>query len=414
MLVYYWWFITAFKIFLCANQMIEASLSGLYVDNGHAQTMMHRKLTPSDTQKVENDILTLLGLPNRPTQSHLSLQKSAPKFLLDIYKQLDDEIHHIAGRYKRSIGNGRNVFTEVDRELIDESDNILTFLSKKNRISKVRNERGRKLSFDMTEVNGDSELMMAKLRIYQNPIQRKRYLDSKELRITAYAIIKSAGALDLMMLSSINTTSNHRGWLELIVSHGLAMWLNDDRQNKGLFISVHTSDEDDHEITPDEIGLANTKGDDEHQPFMVGFFKGQNFVRMGGNGRSKRNTPENSRHFNPLLGIKPQPEMVKNCQIQTLYISFKDLKWQDWIIAPVGYGAFFCSGECNFPLNTHMNATNHAIIQTLVHLQNPSKVPRPCCAPIKLSPISVIFFLDETHVNLKKYKNMVVTSCGCH
>lgn len=47
---------------------------------------------------------------------------------------------------------------------------------------------------------------------------------------------------------------------------------------------------------------------------------------------------------------------------------------QDWIIAPDGYGAFYCSGECNFPLNAHKNATNHAIVQTLVHLLNPTKV----------------------------------------
>lgn len=66
----------------------------------------------------------------------------------------------------------------------------------------------------------------------------------------------------------------------------------------------------------------------------------------------------------------------KSCQIQTLYVSFKDLKWHDWIIAPDGYGAFYCSGDCNFPLNAHMNATNHAIVQTLVHLMSPNKVRR--------------------------------------
>lgn len=87
---------------------------------------------------------------------------------------------------------------------------------------------------------------------------------------------------------------------------------------------------------------------------------------------------------------------------------------QDWIIAPDGYDAYYCSGECNFPLNAHMNATNHAIVQTLVHLVSPGKVPKPCCAPTKLSPISVLYFLDESNVILKKYKNMVVKSCGCH
>lgn len=40
--------------------------------------------------------------------------------------------------------------------------------------------------------------------------------------------------------------------------------------------------------------------------------------------------------------------------------------YQDWIIAPEGYAANYCDGECSFPLNAHMNATNHAIVQTLV------------------------------------------------
>ena len=39
---------------------------------------------------------------------------------------------------------------------------------------------------------------------------------------------------------------------------------------------------------------------------------------------------------------------------------------QDWIIAPEGYAAYYCDGECAFPLNSYMNATNHAIVQTLV------------------------------------------------
>lgn len=86
---------------------------------------------------------------------------------------------------------------------------------------------------------------------------------------------------------------------------------------------------------------------------------------------------------------------------------------QDWIIAPEGYPAYYCAGECNFPLNAHMNATNHAIVQTLVHLMKPLKYPKPCCAPTKLTPISVLYFLDDTNVILKKYKKMMVKSCGC-
>uniref|UniRef100_A0ABI7WLD1 TGF-beta family profile domain-containing protein n=1 Tax=Felis catus TaxID=9685 RepID=A0ABI7WLD1_FELCA len=102
------------------------------------------------------------------------------------------------------------------------------------------------------------------------------------------------------------------------------------------------------------------------------------------------------------------------CKKHELYVSFRDLGWQDWIIAPEGYAAYYCEGECAFPLNSYMNATNHAIVQTLVHFINPETVPKPCCAPTQLNAISVLYFDDSSNVILKKYRNMVVRACGCH
>jgi len=106
---------------------------------------------------------------------------------------------------------------------------------------------------------------------------------------------------------------------------------------------------------------------------------------------------------------------ARSCQKQPLYVSFRDLNWQDWIIAPEGYESFYCFGECAFPLNAHMNATNHAIVQTLMHLHSVGKeIPKPCCAPTHTSAISVLYFDDHSNVILKKYNDMVVKACGCH
>lgn len=224
------------------------------------------------------------------------------------------------------------------------------------------------------------------------------------------------------------------------VTGALDRWILHKDQNRGLYISVAALENPEHEVKFDEVGLISTRGDEEHQPFMVGFFKGQQMihphkrqhtrVKRNANRKRKANVPK-SENRNPLL-YPGSSENHRSCQIQTLYVSFKDLKWHDWIVAPDGYGekmdllrswnnfffhfsgAFYCSGECNFPLNAHMNATNHAIVQTLVHLMNPGRVPKPCCAPTRLSAISVLYYLDDSNVNLKKYKNMVVKSCGCH
>ncbi|XP_014639247.1 PREDICTED: bone morphogenetic protein 8A, partial [Ceratotherium simum simum] len=100
--------------------------------------------------------------------------------------------------------------------------------------------------------------------------------------------------------------------------------------------------------------------------------------------------------------------------VETLYVSFQDLGWLDWVIAPQGYSAYYCEGECSFPLDSCMNATNHAILQSLVHLMKPDTVPKACCAPTKLSATSVLYYDSSNNVILRKHRNMVVRACGCH
>ncbi|XP_043916180.1 growth/differentiation factor 3 [Protopterus annectens] len=101
------------------------------------------------------------------------------------------------------------------------------------------------------------------------------------------------------------------------------------------------------------------------------------------------------------------------CRRKRLYIDFGDVGWQDWIIAPQGYMANFCQGECPFPLSESLNGTNHAILQTLVHSFDPSGAPQPCCVPIKLSPISMLYYDNNDNVVLRHYEDMVVDECGC-
>lgn len=247
-------------------------------------------------------------------------------------------------------------------------------------------------------------------------LQRLMGKEKYIFRKLCLTILLNFSQKELELISTTNTTSDYQGWIELNVTDALANWMQDKSQNKGLYISANVINRPEHEIKLDDIGLVNAKGDDEYQPFMVGFFKGQEILQTAqqhnSSSRSKRSTKRRRKSDlkNPLLEHNSQ----KSCGIQTLYVSFRDLKWQEWIIAPEGFGAFYCSGECNFPLNAHMNPTNHAIVQTLVHLLQPAKVPKACCVPTKLSPISVLYYLDESNVNLKKYKNMVVKSCGCH
>ncbi|KAJ8280185.1 hypothetical protein GJAV_G00051560 [Gymnothorax javanicus] len=100
------------------------------------------------------------------------------------------------------------------------------------------------------------------------------------------------------------------------------------------------------------------------------------------------------------------------CRRHPLYVDFNDVGWNKWIVAPSGYHAFFCLGECRFPLADHMNSSSHAMVQTLVNSVN-SAVPRACCVPTALSPIAMLYLDQHDRVVLKNYQDMVVEGCGC-
>lgn len=276
----------------------------------------------------------------------------------------------------------------------------------------MRHERGSRVWFDTSEVSRDLTLMMAELRLFQRHVDvlnisrhggwsgHSHHLNAKDgsvFTVSVYSVVSveedSGEHKELQLLSQVNTTNDHVGWLEVNITGALSQWVADSLDNHGLYISVRSAQRPEHEIRLEELGLVTRGGDEETQPFMVGFFKGLGIVhptksqraqhghqehlrrskRNAGGGGGKRKRPESQRPA-PFYEAGRTNGDAQSCQIQQLYVSFKDLKWHDWIIAPDGYGAYYCSGECNFPMNSHMNATNHAIVQTLVHLLHPTKV----------------------------------------
>lgn len=412
----------------------NSTQSGIYIDNGKDQTIMERVLNDDDKLDVSYEILEFLGIADRPLhrKNHgLSLRKSAPKFLLDVYHRITSEEGLVSmgntahGRSKRDADESeQNFITDLDKRAIDESDIIMTFLNKRNHnVEEMRHEHGCRLWFDISNIPNDNYLMMAELRIYQNSTEGKWLTTNKKFTVTIYLLRSTESSHNtLEPISSVNTTGDYIGWLELNVTEALHGWFINTKENHGIYIGAHAVNKPEREIKLDDIGLIHrrSKIDDEYQPFMIGFFRGPELLKSTSHTaqkRTKRSTlhqrkKKRTEQVNPF--VENVIESTRSCQMQTLYIDFKDLGWSDWIIAPDGYGAFYCSGECNFPLNAHMNATNHAIVQTLVHLIEPTKVPKPCCAPTRLGALPVLYHLNDENVNLKKYKNMIVKSCGCH
>lgn len=100
------------------------------------------------------------------------------------------------------------------------------------------------------------------------------------------------------------------------------------------------------------------------------------------------------------------------CKRTSLYVDFKEIGWDSWIIAPQGYDAYQCKGACSFPLDEHLT-TSHARARTVVHLHDPQKATPACCVPTKLAPISLLYYENKVVTYKLHYEEMSVVECGC-
>uniref|UniRef100_A0A1A9WQC3 TGF-beta family profile domain-containing protein n=1 Tax=Glossina brevipalpis TaxID=37001 RepID=A0A1A9WQC3_9MUSC len=101
------------------------------------------------------------------------------------------------------------------------------------------------------------------------------------------------------------------------------------------------------------------------------------------------------------------------CCKESFYVSFKALGWDDWIIAPRGYFANYCRGDCTGPYRTPDTfQTFHAHFIEEYRKMGLLNGMQPCCAPIKFSSMSLIYYGDEGIIK-RDLPKMVVDECGC-
>jgi len=174
-------------------------------------------------------------------------------------------------------------------------------------------------------------------------------------------------------------------------------------------------------ILPQNIGGQNI--DNKHLPYGGAKEQQRRHSRTNKARKNRKRKKNRGQKYSPQTTAPPSENEF--CRRMSLKVDFRKLNWEDWIVAPTHYTAFRCEGLCAFPLQNHMNATNHAIMQSLVSLIQQSSphhhqrnhqeaLSNPCCSPIDLDPITVLYFDDSRTVLYKKYKDMIVRSCGCH
>ncbi|XP_044010319.1 protein 60A-like [Aphidius gifuensis] len=396
--------------------------SGYYADNGY-QTVVH---TPTKREKLQlrDDLLEFFDLPERPLPRNdvPLLNNSASEFLIDVYK-------NALGKKNNSENNKVFDFNLSGRDLraINDSDVIMSFASHYRNFFDANHKRGKTIWFDVTKVSSGEQLVNAELRIYRS-LKIKQQKIPKTFVISVYRIFKTLyGKKELKFVSSVNKTIKDQGWMTLNVTEAVQHWVNNPEDNKGLYLSVHPIGRPEFEIVPKDVGIVGHFGSLKKQPFLVGFFKNSELINR--EKRQKRNIIKKIRkrksesslfdfankQFGVQRGDPSEIYIPKTCRRMSFYVNFRDLGVHDVVIAPDGFEAYYCAGECNFPLSSHMNATNHAVVQTLVNLLQPNErhpTPKACCAPTELIATRVLIS-QGNRILYKKLKNMVATRCAC-
>ncbi|KAK9530279.1 hypothetical protein VZT92_011791 [Zoarces viviparus] len=100
------------------------------------------------------------------------------------------------------------------------------------------------------------------------------------------------------------------------------------------------------------------------------------------------------------------------CRRVDLHVDFNQIGWGSWIVFPKKYNAYRCEGSCPGPLGENLNPTNHAYMQSLLKHYHPDRVAAPCCAPTKMSPLSMLYY-ENREMLLRHHEDMIVDECGC-
>ncbi|XP_061024504.1 bone morphogenetic protein 10 [Eubalaena glacialis] len=367
-------------------------------------------------QSMKKEFLKTLNLSDIPMQD--AAKVDPPEYMLELYNKF-----------------------ATDRTSIP-SANIIRSFKNEDLFSQPASFNGLRkypLLFNVS-IPHHEEVIMAELRLY-TLVQRDRMIyEGVDRKITIFEVLESKGDREgersMLVLVSGEIYGTNSEWETFDVTDAIRHW-----QKSGLSthqLEVHI--ESKHEMEDAGRGQLeiDTSARNKHVPLLVVFSDDQSSEK------------ERKEELNEMIAHEQLPEMDNlglegyssgpgeeallqmrsniiydstarirrnakgnYCKRTPLYIDFKEIGWDSWIIAPPGYEAYECRGVCNYPLAEHLTPTKHAIIQALVHLKNSQKASKACCVPTKLEPISILY-LDKGVVTYKfKYEGMAVSECGC-
>ncbi|PAV59241.1 hypothetical protein WR25_09891 [Diploscapter pachys] len=324
---------------------------------------------PNTAEQITSPIMELLHLnfDAKPTEKASRKKRSerASNYMSSLYEQIEQDSD------------------TLDADFWYQADRIVS--STPYNVKYISNTA--ELTFSLDDFVSDKELLLgAQLLVYAQTAQpiRVKLVGASESPELPSSLFGSTATLTSQNPASFNVTELLSRWIKRFVQPTLG-------------IKFEAIDQPLSSLSLDS--------------FIVAAFRDKNSVPL-----SRHERRRVKRQVEPIKQDPFTQAMHPNteCHKQGLYVDFAALKWKEWVIAPEGYAAYFCTGACSFPPHDKMNATSHAIVQTLIHTVRPNQTEAAKCAPRELGSMKILFTDNNRNVVMKRYKDMIVLNCGCH
>ncbi|TDG38679.1 hypothetical protein AWZ03_014899 [Drosophila navojoa] len=209
-------------------------------------------------------------------------------------------------------------------------------------------------------------------------------------------------------------------WLEFDVTEAVRGWLNKSCENLGIEIQCDKCRRIGARILSDVHSphhMDQNDGDDNDRYHLspvlniIGHI-GRTYREKGIHSFNHNNYSDYSNSNITNLWPNSCYKSHQRCCRHQLNVAFKDIKGFEFIIQPKIFDAGYCLGRCP---PRHNPAHHHALLQSLIWQQDHNRVPRPCCAPSKLTELEILH-VDENHsdkLKISTWSNMQVSECAC-
>ncbi|KPP65765.1 hypothetical protein Z043_115792, partial [Scleropages formosus] len=213
----------------------------------------------------------------------------------------------------------------------------------------------------------------------------------KDSRTSAQIYLLGQGGANRTLVFQKTLEVQKDSWHTFPITHTLQAFLDGGQRRLQLEVNCKAGEQD----LCAQGGSANTS----HQPFLVAQ------VRL---------REDESRHTLRKRSLLCGDDVTICCK-KEFYIKFKDIQWQDWIIAPDGYHMNYCMGQCPHHLagSPGIASSFHATVFSQLKANGINTAVSSCCVPTQRRPLSMVYFNSQHSIVKADVPDMVVESCGC-